>query len=419
MSRFMKIFWWRESIPEEETSADDWKAALEAKEARIKHFWESKRGWFFDKGYTLFRFQQLRRSLPLLDTPSLNSESIEYPYAFCGGDPPYWDCQPLQAYNSEKICFAQDVEGRHIAIKKLNNTDEIHIYRLLWEKRGLLAENCILPILDILEYEGQCFAVMPRWGEPPFFLDPPITLGHVLHYIHCLLKDLKEGNTLINHFGAFSRARENSMRPKLRTAGQLTYALFDFDLALMLPSTECRLPASQSFYVLSIMLPFDTSHGELDYDPYKFEMGCLGIVLCQMFQHCIPAVPVLAPFLDRLITDRLELRFTAKEALQFFEKMHATLTPEQLSLEAPIYTLPGYPHWEPEKYNRWEGLPDEFVQEWARFRAPIPSFHTKLLRRICRTNLGGALVVYIRRFFKFLGIGTHVLLNYFRISPKI
>jgi len=34
------------------------------------------------------------------------------------------------------------------------------------------------------------------------------------------------------------------------------------------------------------MVPFDTSQGELDYDPFVLEIGCLGLFLCTICQVC-------------------------------------------------------------------------------------------------------------------------------------
>ncbi|GJJ07965.1 hypothetical protein Clacol_002172 [Clathrus columnatus] len=410
MSSFIERLWRESSNEEEILTIQELPSTGEVEETEAKRLWGSLRSWFLEKGYTLFELGKLRHSFPLLDTPSRDIEKYDYPYAFCGGDPPYLKslaAEPLEAYYSDKVCFAQDAQGRHVAIKKLTNTDETRIHRFLFEKREILAENCILPILEILEHEGKCFAVMPRWGDDPCFPHSG-SIGNVLHYIHCLLKaihflhsnsivhrDLKEDNTLVNHFGAYRCNIDNMMRPKLRAAGKLTYVLYDFDLSLMLPSTECRLPASQSVDVLSIVWPYDTSQGELDYDPYKFEMGCLGIILCQKFQpcqHCIPSIHFLAPFLDRLITDRLELRFTSYEALQFFEEMRAKLTPEQCSVDMPIRSG-GYRPWEPEKYDRWQGLPDEFLQQWGHFRAPKPSLYTRFLRRLILSVWGEQIVI--------------------------
>ncbi|GJJ07962.1 hypothetical protein Clacol_002169 [Clathrus columnatus] len=456
MLTFMNMLWKRRthqlSLEEETPAGGNWevtaKACMKEREDKVMGIWEPLRNWFAENGYILYTFPEVGHYVPSMDTSPQTAEFPDYPYAFCGGDPPYPYSMPLEAHCSEKVCFAQDMQGRHVTIKKLRNadeTDEICIYQLLLEKNESLVKNCVLPIIEILEYEGQYFAVMPRWGDGPFFATPA-SIRNVLHYIRCLLKvwsalplnesidkiylkavnflhsnaiDLKEGNTLINHFGTRGRVPHNLMRPKLLSAGRLTYALFDFDLAQMLPSTECRLPSTQSFFVMSIEIPFDTSHGELDYDPYKFEMGCLGIVLCQMFQHCIPFAHFLAPFLDRLITDRLELRLTAKEALEFFEEMHAKLTPEQLAVEAPVYTLHGYPPWQPEKYDRWEGLPDEFIAEWGHFRAPKPSFGTKLLRWFCRRLWGERIVINIRRFVRLLAPYVRASLHYlFYVSPN-
>ena len=66
--------------------------------------------------------------------------------------------------------------------------------------------------------------------------------------------------------------------------------LFDFDFSLMFPRTtiqrETRLPAGYSFEITSNLYPPDTMQGELDYNPFIFEMGCLGIYLCGLFQVC-------------------------------------------------------------------------------------------------------------------------------------
>ncbi|GJJ07972.1 hypothetical protein Clacol_002179 [Clathrus columnatus] len=335
-SRFLKNqFQFTQEVPEPEMD----EGLIEELEA--KRLWGSL-SWFLEKGDTLFEFSPVGYSFPLLDTPPQNGE---YPYAFCG----------------DKILFAQDSQNRHVAIKKLNKPDEIRIYRFLYEKRELLPGTCILPVLEILENEELFFAVTPRWGEDTCYPNSG-TIRNVLDYLNCILKDLKEDNTLVNHFGAYRCTNMDSMRSELRDAGRLTYALFDFDLLLMLPSNDCRLPSGRSFEVLLIILPYDVAQGELDYDPYKFEMCCLGIVLCQMFQNCIPFAHFLAPFLDLLITHRLESRFTSQEALRFFEEMRSKLTPEQVSVEAPADTARGQPHWEPDKYNRWENLPEDYAE---------------------------------------------------------
>ncbi|KAK0450203.1 hypothetical protein EV421DRAFT_1779527 [Armillaria borealis] len=53
------------------------------------------------------------------------------------------------------------------------------------------------------------------------------------------------------------------------------------------------------------------------YDPFAYDVALLGIVFCHEFQHLTQFVPMLAPFLDSMVTDDLSRRFTAAQALAF------------------------------------------------------------------------------------------------------
>jgi hypothetical protein len=62
------------------------------------------------------------------------------------------------------VVFAQDTQGRHVAIKLvLDNSDEYRIMCFLREQElDTLQENCIIPILDLIRFNGFWAAVMPR-----------------------------------------------------------------------------------------------------------------------------------------------------------------------------------------------------------------------------------------------------------------
>ncbi|KIJ39021.1 hypothetical protein M422DRAFT_175689, partial [Sphaerobolus stellatus SS14] len=105
---------------------------------------------------------------------------------------------------------------------------------------------------------------------------------------------------------------------------------------------------------------------------------------------------LLAPFLDRLITDKLDEGFTSSQALRFFEPMCMALTPAELSDPVP----PDLGYWEPGKYDRWHGLSGDFVKQWGHCRAPVPSFYTRLLRNIYLSNWGMWCVKAIRHFVR-------------------
>ena len=77
------------------------------------------------------------------------------------------------------------------------------------------------------------------------------------------------------------------MRRTLRREDHLVYAITDFDLSIMFPNTaareECRLPSKLSWAGGGDQ-PNDTSQGELDYDPFAYDVGCLGVLFCHEFQ---------------------------------------------------------------------------------------------------------------------------------------
>jgi len=161
--------------------------------------------------------------------------------------------------------------------------------------------HCLLKVIYLVTLRNHCSPASDKFGQAINFLHKNfivhrVSVFHRLGYRILLTyswgwQDLKESNTLINHFGNEFNIK-NVFRRRLRASGKATYMLFDFDAALMLPRTsaqcEVRLPASCSFEISSVVWPPDTMQGELDYNPFVFEMGCLGIYLCTYFQVSFP-----------------------------------------------------------------------------------------------------------------------------------
>jgi hypothetical protein len=119
-------------------------------------------------------------------------------------------------------------------------------------------------------------------------------------------------------------------------------------------------------------------------------------------QLLIPLVPMLAPLLDQMTTCHIQRRFTALQALQFFDEHVYPSIPEDL-----LCCLP------PPKSNsnllydesdRWSQLPDDFVENWRHFQEPNLSQRTRLLREICAYRLGRAAVMFIRRIIGFMNM---------------
>ncbi|KAH9477401.1 hypothetical protein JR316_0009614 [Psilocybe cubensis] len=344
-------------------------------------FWDSPDTiqWFKLKGYHLYRRIYLGwdpEGLELEPTetmgptlpPDSNEEFIEaeYPYAYhdmTTTDAPDENYNvPLRVIESTgKVVFAQDSCKRHVAIKLVrDDTDEYRILRFLSQQdQKALRDNCILPVLDLLPIEGFWFAIMPRWGTDIYEPAPGI-LKEVVDIMHSWLK----------------------RREGLRHGGKILYGLYDYDFSVMLPAgvdrRDFRLPYDRSWGTFNIV--YDTAGGECDYDPFAFDVGILGATLCKYHQHLAPVLPLLAPLLDKMTTWDIINRFTASEALQFFEERLAEFPEQLLEVGIPEEMITG-------KYttcNRWENIPCNVVEKWKCYKTPPVSWRLRILRALYR-----------------------------------
>ncbi|KAJ3525162.1 hypothetical protein NMY22_g10690 [Coprinellus aureogranulatus] len=347
--------------------------------------------WFKKRGYTLFqRDTKMARGddryprffCPQIETPRPEGNYAHAVYPF-----------PHQSYLREgaeevnwvharmgKIWFAQDSQGRHVVMKLVpQNSDELRVYELIRKQSFETLERvCLLPVLDMLFVPGYCFVVMPRWGERVRDLTP--TLKPQLEIMHSLLKavdflhshnivhrDISEANILVNHF-TVNNAMWTVDRSQLSKDGLLLFALYDFDISVVFPKeaerSKCRLPSERSCEGPWPKPTWDTSHGEIDYDPFAYDVGCMGLLFCTWVQTFTPALPFLAPLLDRMTDRNPKRRFTAREAREFFEEHIKDV--DLYDLGKPYYYTPLDHDWE--EYDRWKDLTEEQVAQWAPYR---------------------------------------------------
>ncbi|KAH0585955.1 hypothetical protein H2248_007241 [Termitomyces sp. 'cryptogamus'] len=382
---------------------------------RRLRWWDSNRvrSWFLENGYTLYHRYQSEFVELVVEMYPLGAEPQEnvFPYPYEGGSEYGYEgadeggdgFPSFHAYTGHRVTvsFAQNRSGRHVAVKAiLAGSEELRILRCLQEQGVPCSADDfhnVIPVLDLLPYEGHWFAITPRWGMIP--LGPPLQSVHeVFHFMHCLLKgltflhehriahgDIKTSNILVNHVDRDFLDDANRFRRLLRSQSKLTYAFCDFDGSTMFsPSMsldECRLPSHVSFDTLPDQAPADTSQGEFDFNPFAFDVGMLGVLFCQEFQYLTPTVPMLAPLLDRMTTRYIERRFKASEALQFYEEEVLPRTPKNiLSSWLPQRTATG----SYDTFDRWAGLDPKFVDKWTAFREPPVPLHLQYLRHICQ-----------------------------------
>jgi hypothetical protein len=106
-----------------------------------------------------------------------------------------------------------------------------------------------------------------------------------------VFQDLSERNILVNYFGDSTwPSQDDDLRDVFLSNDKALYAIFDYNLSSIFPPgtspRERRLPFEMSFIGLAMNRPYDTAQGEFDYDPFAWDVGCLGIQLRNRFQVC-------------------------------------------------------------------------------------------------------------------------------------
>ena len=79
-------------------------------------------------------------------------------------------------------------------------------------------------------------------------------------------------------------------------------------------------------------------------------------------------VPLLAPFLDRMITPDITQRFTAPQALSVLTEIASMLDQDLLLTKPPRFIIP-MNVWQ--RIDRWYGLPEDFVKKHAGAHGPV------------------------------------------------
>ncbi|KIM49863.1 hypothetical protein M413DRAFT_438986 [Hebeloma cylindrosporum] len=314
--------------------------------------------------------------------------------------------------------MAQDSESRHVVIKViLSDSEEFKILKSLQQEKDILQQfHGIIPVLDMLPFDAFHFVILPRWGDRAFFCWFETTKD-VLHYIRCLLKglvflhdrrifhrDVCEGNILVNHFSCFQDCQEmdqRNIRADLRQAGLLNYALNDFDWSMQLPSDASlksfRLPIVE-IYPGVHEKPHEAMRGEIDFNPFAYDVGCLGIRFAYVFQHLSPSIPLLAPLIDGMVTSCVPYRFTAQEALDFLDAAQSEMTREQLEEIPGIRPQTPYAYYE---VDRWSGIPSSAIEKWDRYRErPLSRFAAHVVYPLCLRPWGLTLVYHTRLVFR-------------------
>ncbi|KAI0630184.1 hypothetical protein C8Q77DRAFT_1233130 [Trametes polyzona] len=339
-------------------------------------FWLGWKDWLAARGFTL-TLEPGRGDIALewiVPRSTAESQSLPYAQRFPGELKPQ---EPIQdALPGGKIGYAQDRFHRDIVIKITPYGSE---------------EHCAYQrLLDC------------TWGDVGN-MDEFKTVAQGIQFMRCLLQDIIDANMLVSCYEPDAVYNYEAAQKTLNHYRSVTdpwdvhYCLFDFDIChifpLDAPLQSCRRPANEAWDGAPSYHPDDVWRAEHDYDPFAYDVACLGYFLVEWFgmQSMVSVIPLLAPLFDKMNTHIAANRFTASEAAQFLEDVVAQ-TPQSV-LDAPMtMEQQGARAGDPDLY--WSETPPEFRAQWSSFRMPPRSWFKRALLRFAATEYGWPVLRY-------------------------
>ncbi|KAI0645513.1 hypothetical protein C8Q79DRAFT_1119239 [Trametes meyenii] len=380
-------------------------------------FWQKCRPWLAARGYTLY---PERRLVPPSDPREcagwfapLFSTPAPFPYATCVRKSDPHRGRPRMP--PSKVAWAQDVLHRDIVLKLIDiDSPEYGIYQTLLRCKELWNPERspgVLPPLAVLDTPFRYSIVaMPMWGDHPPLRDLN-SVANIFQFMHCVLqgltvlhahriahRDIDTSNMLINRYDPTSESTDKEALAEYINSGAARYCLFDFNLSIQLPPDtclrSCRRPAIESVTALTSYTPDDIALGQPFYNPFAFDVGCLGNMFRYFYWGAASAAPLLAPLFDMMTTHDLARRFTAGEALEFLDyawsQVPESVRNAPLSLRASFYSRD-----RPDMY--WSITPTGFEDQWSHYKTPPRSTTAYILSHILRIPYAWPLVTLVRQ----------------------
>ncbi|PPR00535.1 hypothetical protein CVT24_005509 [Panaeolus cyanescens] len=289
--------------------------------------WLYLEGFFRLKGYTMFK--PVNRNfgkrgwnilVPGPQQASSRARCSEYPYA----RKEYTE-EPLQFYYTfnESLAYNQ-------------TSDELRIWRRL-HSPGIKnhPRNRVIPVLEYLEFDGLIFIVMPWWDSPAF--SDYATAEEILNMAECILDtvDFFHEHRIVHRDITFQNIGLNVIIDKNHNfpkghhdPKEALYAIIDFGFSLIYPYETpleevtttlrygCEVPSKIKEYRARNPFTLETHY------TVKMIEGAARVV--EKF------IPEIGPFFDDILKVEEENRPFAREVLQRFRQLKASLTPEQL-----------------------------------------------------------------------------------------
>ena len=113
------------------------------------------------------------------------------------------------------------------------------------------------------------------------------------------MQDISDHNILVNCYTPHidECLAPGPVQEHIRSSRNVAYCLFDFGISFQFPADtdiqKARLPSSESFKGTKIYHPSDTLLGEPYYNPFAFDVACLGNMF--LYQFAVSSLQNLTP----------------------------------------------------------------------------------------------------------------------------
>ncbi|KAI0355664.1 hypothetical protein OH77DRAFT_1424609 [Trametes cingulata] len=380
-------------------------------------FWLRCEDWLAARGYTLHaRRPPGPRTLKGLWYPPEYTAPASLPYA---GRASVENPLPYPLVPALRVAWAQDSRNRDVVIKLTNkDIDEYRIYSTLLHCGELqVPGKCmgvLAPVAILDTPYNYSFVIMPMWGGLESLIDFD-NVAQVMRFMRCTLqglavlhahriahRDIHQSNMLVDCYSQeLEVAGMGPAHAEHRRTKEASYCLYDFNLSIQLPPDtslrDCRRPAQEAMTTESSIQPQDIILGEHVYNPFAFDVGCLGNLFRVHFWRAVSIVPWFAPLFDRMTTHVISQRFTAEDALAFLDHI-ATHLPKDacdasMTLEPDWYTCE-------ERGIYWDLTPPGFTTFWSHYKTPLHGRLAHVIDRLCSCQFGWRAVRYIRALLR-------------------
>ncbi|OBZ78928.1 hypothetical protein A0H81_01338 [Grifola frondosa] len=245
-----------------------------------QRFWMAYSPWLAAHGYTLFDMVTGNGYMIPYWVPPLVAVSAPVPYAFYHRDENVPVTPWLMGAVETRFAFAQDAQGRNIAIKVIeSDSEEEKIYQHLLHCSELFDPDTfasVLPPICILRSTYRfSFVLMPMWGDRPFIKSMK-TVRQVMDFMTDMLRGL-----------SFLHDQRIAHRDIAHTNLISTISQFPSGQ----PIESYRSPSTEAFIGWDCFHPWDVYQGEFDYNPFAFDVACLGKLFMLRFAEydCVAA----------------------------------------------------------------------------------------------------------------------------------